>query len=75
MIPDDPQPLTPKSDTVQILENVILPMTTSLPDLNPQPIVIDNDVNGTEFLKTQSPTVDVTSSPSVDSVVKIVGKY
>ena len=51
-----------------------MPIANSLPDLNPQPIVIDNDVNGSEFLKT-GPAVEITSSPSVDSDVKIVGEY
>ncbi|KAJ8726643.1 hypothetical protein PYW07_001341 [Mythimna separata] len=73
VIPDDPLAQNAKSDSVEILENVIIPMaiTTSLPDLNPQPIVIDDDANGSEFLKTESPTVESTANPAVDVVVKI----
>ncbi|XP_047041654.1 zinc finger protein 354A-like [Helicoverpa zea] len=71
VIQDEPLPNKTESPPVQIIENVILPIADSLPDLNPEPIVVEDNVN-TEFLKTEGVTIDITSSPSVDCEVKTV---
>uniref|UniRef100_A0A2A4JHE2 Uncharacterized protein n=2 Tax=Noctuidae TaxID=7100 RepID=A0A2A4JHE2_HELVI len=66
IIPDEPLQNKTESPPVQIIENVILPIADSLPDLNPEPIVVEDTVSGAEFLKTEGATIDITSSPSVD---------
>ncbi|PZC86000.1 hypothetical protein B5X24_HaOG214365 [Helicoverpa armigera] len=71
VIQDEPLPNKTESPPVQIIESVILPIADSLPDLNPEPIVVEDNVN-TEFLKTEGVTIDITSSPSVDCAVKTV---
>uniref|UniRef100_A0A2H1V658 SFRICE_004289 n=1 Tax=Spodoptera frugiperda TaxID=7108 RepID=A0A2H1V658_SPOFR len=63
---------TPNTPPVQTIDNVILPVTNSLPDLNPQLIVADNEVSASDSHRTDSPNIEIVSSPIANSDVKVV---
>lgn len=65
----------PNTPPVQTIDNVILPVTNSLPDLNPQLIVADNEVSASDSQRTDSPNIEIVSSPIANSDVKVVGEY
>ncbi|KAH9633582.1 hypothetical protein HF086_016316 [Spodoptera exigua] len=71
VVEEDPLSITDMSP-VQTIDNVILPVANSLPDLDPQLIVVDNEVSASDSQRTANPKIEI-SSPIADNDVKVVG--
>ncbi|KAF9415111.1 hypothetical protein HW555_007145 [Spodoptera exigua] len=70
VVEEDPLSITDMSP-VQTIDNVILPVANSLPDLDPQLIVVDNEVSASDSQRTANPKIEI-SSPIADNDVKLV---